>query len=201
MDEATTTWTKSYFRGVSVHKSSALAPRLKNMSYSAIQFALNLYQYHSLSLSDAYARAVTQFRALRSEHHIATTFAVMEATELGSTFSSEVEGSHEMFKKTISTWERRAELDEGALAARKRWKAIVDKNQGGNQWTKGEQYVRLWQEGARPNYMPSLTQATVEGTSESTPAPKPVDAPKTTPKKVFRSRRPRDFLGVHSKKP
>lgn len=128
-----------------------------------------------MSLSDAYARAVTQFRALRSEHHISTTFAVMEAEALGSTFGpGEVESAHEMYKKSISTWEKQAELDEGALAARKRWKAIIDKNHGANQWSKGEEYVRLWQEGVRPNYMPALTEPTLEVIPAAPePAPKP----------------------------
>lgn len=129
---------------------------------SAILFALNLYKYHSLSLSEAYANSVAQFRALRSEHHIATTVAVKEAEALGSIFGpSEIEQANEMEKKSIATWERRAELDEGAIAARKRWKAIVDRQPGANQWTKGMEYVRLWKEGVRPNYMPSLTQSTM----------------------------------------
>jgi small subunit ribosomal protein S23 len=59
--------------------------------------------------------------------------------------------------KSIATWERQAELDEGAIAARKRWKAIVEKQPGANQWTKGVEYVRLWKEGIRPNYMPNST--------------------------------------------
>jgi small subunit ribosomal protein S23 len=126
---------------------------------SAILFALNSYRHHSLSLSEAYARSVYQFRALRSEHHIATTVAVKEAETLGSEFGpSEIEQTHEMEKRSLATWERQAELDEGAIAARKRWKAIVDKQPGANQWTKGVEYVRLWNEGIRPNYMPpSLT--------------------------------------------
>jgi len=124
----------------------------------AVLFALNLYKYHSLSLSEAYASSVAQFRALRSEHHISTTVAVKEAEALGSIFGpSEIEEANEMEKKSLLTWERRAELDEGAIAARKRWKAIVDRHPGANQWTKGMEYVRLWKEGVRPNYMPSLT--------------------------------------------
>lgn len=110
-------------------------------------------------MSDAYSTAVAQFRALRSEHHIATTFAVQEALALGSTFGpSEIETSFELQKKALQTWSRKEELDEGAIAARKRWKAIVDKTHGIGQWSKGEEYVRLWQEGVRPNYMPALTE-------------------------------------------
>ena len=125
---------------------------------SAILFALNLYKYHKLSLSEAYSCSIAQFRALRAEHHIATTVAIKEAEVLGSDFGpSEIEQAHEMEKKSIATWERRAELDEGAIAARKRWKAIVERQPGANQWTKGVEYVRLWNEGIRPNYMPLLT--------------------------------------------
>ncbi|KAF9477528.1 hypothetical protein BDN70DRAFT_861735 [Pholiota conissans] len=191
------------------HQWTRLRQRGRNpTSEDAIQFALHLYQYHSLSLSDAYARAVTQFRALRSEHHIATTFAVMEAEELGSTFGpTEAETAHEIFKKSVSTWERRAELDEGALAARKRWKAIVDKNHGESQWSKGEKYVRLWQEGARPNYMPSLTQATMAGISEPSEL-KPVEkkaapaapAPATLPKNARKVKAAVDYLNVMKRK-
>jgi hypothetical protein len=126
---------------------------------SAILFALNLYKYHSMSLSKAYSHSVAQFRALRSEHHIATTVAIKEAEALGSHFGpSEIEQAHEMEKRSLTTWERRAELDESAIAARKRWKAIVDQQPGANQWTKGVEYVRLWNEGIRPNYMPHLTK-------------------------------------------
>lgn len=111
-----------------------------------------------MSLSEAYARSVAQFRALRAEHHIATTVAIKEAKELGSDFGpSEIERAHEMEIKSLATWERQAELDEGAIAARKRWKGIVERQPGANQWTKGVEYVRLWNEGIRPNYMPQLT--------------------------------------------
>ncbi|KAF8203024.1 mitochondrial ribosomal protein S25-domain-containing protein [Pholiota molesta] len=165
------------------HQWTRLRQRGRNpTSEDAIQFALNLYQYHSLSLSDA-------------------TLEPSPSSALCAQ-STTLPPPSRSWKQGIGLdLLRRTELDEGALAARKRWKAIVDKNHGDNQWTKGEQYVRLWQEGARPNYMPSLTQATVEDTPESTPAPKPTEAPKLAPKKNFKSRRPRDFLGVNNKKP
>ncbi|KAF9566128.1 hypothetical protein CPC08DRAFT_682998 [Agrocybe pediades] len=136
-------------------------------SEDAVRFTLNLYQYHKLSLSDAYARAVAQFRALRSEHHIATTYAAMEAEQLGSVFApSEAARAHERHKQSLATWDTKEEQDEGALAARKRWKAIVERHHGADQWTKGEQYVRLWQEGVRPDYMPTVT-ATEESSAET----------------------------------
>jgi len=111
-----------------------------------------------MSLSDAYRTAVAQFHALRSEHHIATNVAAMEAEDLGSTFGpSEIEANYAAETSNLSSWERKKELDEGAIAARKRWRAVVDKVHGVNQWTKGEEYTRLWRESIRPNYMPSLT--------------------------------------------
>ncbi|EAU92728.1 hypothetical protein CC1G_01773 [Coprinopsis cinerea okayama7 len=125
----------------------------------AIQYALNLYQYHGVSLSEAYARSVAQFRALRSEHHVATVFAVMEAEALGGTFApDEVDRTFQKEAEALETWQLKEKKDEGALAARKRWKAIVEKRDGVDQWTKGEEYVRLWKEGVRPDYSPILAE-------------------------------------------
>ncbi|KAG5654725.1 hypothetical protein H0H81_007481 [Sphagnurus paluster] len=125
----------------------------------AVRFVLNLHEHHRKPLAEAYTTAVAQFRALRSEHHVATTFAVMEAEHLGAIFSrGEIEHGFEKEKKGLVTFERREELDEGAIAARKRWKAVVERNDGVKQWTKGEEYVRLWKEGVRPTYAPVLTK-------------------------------------------
>lgn len=127
--------------------------------YSAVKFAVNLHQHHEMSLSDAYAAAVAQFHALRSEHHIASTIAGMEAEYLGSSFGpSELELQHEKEKQYLAAWgDKKQEKDQGVVEARKRWKAIIDKKQGVDQWTKGEEYVRLWRQGIRPDYSPALT--------------------------------------------
>ena len=131
-----------------------------------MKFCLNLYQHHGVSLSDSYTAAVGQYRALRSEHHVSTMFAVMEAEHYGSTFGpTEIETSFDLQKKSLQTWNRKEEADEGALTARKRWKLIIEKTHGINQWTKGEEYVRLWQEGVRPNYMPALTEPILDAGS------------------------------------
>ncbi|KAF5384843.1 hypothetical protein D9615_001356 [Tricholomella constricta] len=125
----------------------------------AIRFTLNLHEHHDKPLAEAYTTAVAQFRALRSEHHIATKIAVMEAEYLGAVFSrGEIAHAFEKEKRGLVTFERREELDEGAIAARKRWKAVVERNEGVKEWTKGEEYVRLWKEGVRPTYAPVLTQ-------------------------------------------
>jgi small subunit ribosomal protein S23 len=121
-----------------------------------------------MSLSHAYSKAVAQFRSLRSEHHVATKFAVMEAEYLGAVFGQgEIAHSFEKEKRGLASFERREEMDEGAMAARKRWKAVFEKQNGVRQWTAGQEYIRLWKEGVRPNYAPMLTQpVAVEPTSE-----------------------------------
>ncbi|KAJ7103284.1 mitochondrial ribosomal protein S25-domain-containing protein [Mycena belliarum] len=124
----------------------------------AIQFALNLHQVYQVPLSQAYARAVAQFRALRSEHHIATTFAVMEAEALGATFvRGEIEHAFEKEKRAVATWEKLEELDEGQLTARKRWKMIAERHVGETHWSQGAQYVKMWRAGVRVNYSPAMT--------------------------------------------
>lgn len=123
---------------------------------------MNLHQHHGISLSQSYARAVAQFRALRSEHHISTSIAVLEAEQLGGTFSkSEITQGFEKEIKNLVTWERDAELDEGILAARKRWRAVPQDHNMPRRWTKGEHYVRLWREGIRPSYAPAITDTII----------------------------------------
>jgi len=68
-------------------------------------------------------------------------------------------------KKGLVTFERREEMDEGAMAARKRWKAIVERQHGAKGWSKGEEYVRLWKDGVRPTYAPVLTEPLLDAPS------------------------------------
>ncbi|KAG6821374.1 hypothetical protein H0H93_014171 [Arthromyces matolae] len=124
-----------------------------------VQFTRNLYEHHRKPLSEAYATAVAQFRAIRSERDIATKFAVMEAEYLGAIFAKgEIEHSFDKEKRGLATFERREEFDEGVIAARKRWKAVVEKTEGLQGWSKGQEYVRLWKAGVRPTYAPRLTK-------------------------------------------
>lgn len=126
--------------------------------YSVVRFAMNLYTYHLHSLSDAYIAAVTQFRALRSEHHIATSVAVAEAEAYGAVFEpTETEKAFAEEEEQLRSWESNAASEQQSLEARKRWKAVIDKSGNEGSWTRGEEYVRLWKEGIRPNYMPFLT--------------------------------------------
>ncbi|KAI0080348.1 hypothetical protein K474DRAFT_1682731 [Panus rudis PR-1116 ss-1] len=124
----------------------------------AIRYAINLHEYHDLPLTNAYAAAVAQFRSLRAEHRIASSVALLEAEAYGWEFgSSQVEISFEKEEKALDTWQKKAEFDAGAFAARKRWKAEIDRKVGS--WTRGQEYVRLWKEGVRPNYSPALTES------------------------------------------
>ncbi|KAL0578500.1 mitochondrial ribosomal small subunit component [Marasmius crinis-equi] len=137
----------------------------------AIQFALNLHLHHEVPLSYAYSRAVAQFRALRSERHISSTMALLEADTLGALFQpSETALGFEKELRSLATWERQAELDEGAMAARKRWRAIAQPHSEARQWSVGQQYVRLWKEGNTPKYAPALTEP-------EAPKPVPIQEP------------------------
>ncbi|KAK7059156.1 mitochondrial ribosomal small subunit component [Paramarasmius palmivorus] len=137
----------------------------------AVQFALNLHVAHDIPLTYAYARAVAQFRALRSEHHIASSISLMEADFFGAQFEpSETAHAFEKEIRSLDTWERRAEMDEGAMAARKRWRAIASPNAEVRAWSKGQEYVRLWKEGVTPKYAPALTEPVATQKARSAPS-------------------------------
>ena len=57
------------------------------------------------------------------------------------------------------------------MEARKRWRAIIERS-GNTEFTRGEEYVRLWKEGIRPDYSPALSAP-----AETVPEPEiePVD--------------------------
>jgi small subunit ribosomal protein S23 len=112
-----------------------------------------------MTLSRAYATAVAQFRALRIEQEAATNAAALEAEAYGATFmAGEIEHEFAREGAAIASWTRQAgESDEGEIAARKKWRAIVDRTAGTGPWTRGTEYQRLWREGQRPDYRP-LTQ-------------------------------------------
>ncbi|KAH7914786.1 mitochondrial ribosomal protein S25-domain-containing protein [Hygrophoropsis aurantiaca] len=159
------------FRAVSLVESDAVQPehpirgkewtrlsqRGKNPTLEeAVRFAVNLHRHHNLSLSSAYARAVAQFRSLRSEHDVATSFARMEAEAYGAVFDSEIDRTFEKEKKVYESQDRKIELDQGAMLARKRWKAILDVQSGMGGWDRGQQYTSLWKQGVRPTYTPMV---------------------------------------------
>lgn len=139
-----------------------------SLELSAIRFAVNLYQHHDLNISEAYLRAVAQFRALRSEHHIATTYATLEAETFGAIFENmEIENAFEKERKALELWKQEEQMDESALVAKKRWKAIVERDIGESEWTKGEEYVRLWKENIKAEYAPQITEPIAETSTKA----------------------------------
>jgi small subunit ribosomal protein S23 len=147
--------------------------------FSAVRFALNLHQAHGVALSDAYATSVAQFRTLRATQHVATRFAAQAAVAHGARFGpSETARGFEAEGRVLEASElRRERLDDSVRLDRSRWRMIAigsgsdDSGSGGlgavaggdadanrNAWTRGEEYVRLWKEGVRPDYSPALTE-------------------------------------------
>ncbi|KAF8519090.1 mitochondrial ribosomal protein S25-domain-containing protein [Hysterangium stoloniferum] len=140
------------------HAWTRLRQRGRNpIAEDAIRFAVHLHQVHKQPLTSAYRAAVTQFDALRSEQYIMTRFAVLEAEAHGAVFvSKEIERGFKLEERALESWEVTAAADDGANAARKRWKAVAERRDPG-EWTGGRDYVRLWKQGTRPNYSPMLS--------------------------------------------
>jgi len=126
----------------------------------AVKFTVNLHKYHEIPLNEAYAQAIAQFRSLRAEQHVMAVTAVMEAEAYGAIFPpTHIEQNFMKEQDELEGWQKKDELDAGAIAARKRWKAIIDRHGAvGSEWSKGQEYVKLWKEGVRPTYVPSLTE-------------------------------------------
>ena len=140
-----------------------------------MQFALNLHQAHGLTLSDAYATSIAQFRSLRAVQHVATRFAAQAASAYGARFGpSATARGFEAENRVLDANELRTErLDDSARLARSRWRMIALGSHGEESsgvgvgaidstnrkaWSRGEEYVRLWKEGVRPDYSPALTE-------------------------------------------
>lgn len=144
-------------------QKSKLCPSLDLLSAlqyafaSAVRYAANLHLNHDIPLTRAYSSAVAQFRSLRSEQQLARQFARLEAEWYGVEFGpSQVEKTFQKEEKVMDSWANAHEITAGENAARKRWKAVVERDGLPGSWTKGQEYVRLWQEGIRPTYAPLL---------------------------------------------
>lgn len=129
---------------------------------SAIRYAINLHEHHDLPLTQAYASAVNQFRALRSERQVASNIALLEAESIGIQFGpSMLERTFMLEEKSFETWKRTHETDMAASTARKRWRMIMESVNTKETWSRGQDYVRLWQQGVRPTYSPALATSAV----------------------------------------
>ncbi|KAG6329379.1 hypothetical protein ID866_9709 [Astraeus odoratus] len=154
-----------------------LSQRGKNPSpEDAVRFAVNLHKHHKASLTVAYTRAVAEFRALRAEHDVASSFARMEAEAYGMVFPSELDRTFEKEDIVYKAPERKRALDEGALLSRKRWRAILNIDSGmGSTWSRGQQYVKLQEEGVRPTHL-FIDQSQQSSTSQDPAASKNTDS-------------------------
>ena len=159
---------------------------------------MNLHEYHEVPLTKAYSAAVAQFRSLRSEHDVAKKFALLEVEHYGIAFGpSQVEITFAKEERAFESWRKNEELDAGENAAKKRWRAIVEREGPPGSWTKGQEYVRLWQEGIRPTYSPALatTVITPEGLVTKSEAPEAAASRAATAERRPRARNP-DFMNV-----
>ena len=72
-------------------------------------------------------------------------------------------------QKALHTfWDTTAQ-DHTAETERKRWKAVVEREGRPDEWTKGQQYTRLWKEGVRPVYAPVLSEPEIKPEGIFTP--------------------------------
>ncbi|KAJ3477952.1 hypothetical protein NLI96_g10102 [Meripilus lineatus] len=159
---------------ISGEKWTRLRQRGRNPSpEDAIRYAVNLHEYHGMALTGAYSAAVAQFRSLRSEYHIASSIALLEAESYGVEFGpSQVDVVFAKEEKALDTWKKQDELDAGAIAARKKWRAIVENDGPAGSWSRGQEYVRLWKEGVRPTYSPVLTEPVITSAGLELPSEK-----------------------------
>ncbi|CCM04204.1 uncharacterized protein FIBRA_06370 [Fibroporia radiculosa] len=166
------------------------------MPEDAVRFAVNLHFSHGQPLTKAYLSAVSQFRSLRSEQQFASKFALLEAQHYGIEFGpSQVEIAFRKEEEALDSWAKSDEINAGENAARKRWKAIVEREGPPAPWTRGQDYVRLWQKGIRPTYAPLLTERKI------TPAGLTSAIPKTPYTKAELATKTADYLRVIPRSP
>lgn len=130
---------------------------------------MHLHRSHGKPLTLAYVEAVRQYDALRSEQHIMSRFALLEARAHGAQFSvganrvdsdsPEVTRGFEMEQQALESWSEYGDIDSGGMSsadihvARKRWKAVAEPPLiEGSGWSGGKDYIKRWRQGARPKY-------------------------------------------------
>ncbi|KAG9018271.1 mitochondrial ribosomal small subunit component [Tulasnella sp. 427] len=147
-------------QGVSGKNWTRLEQRTQNPSpEDAVRFAINLHEKHDQPLAIAYKAAATQFRALRSEHQIASAFAAQEAESYGAEFGPrELEVGFAQERESIKSF-----LPTVQAAARHSnklpWAAVWSMpgvQPPPEQWTRGEEYMQKVENGVRPVYSPDL---------------------------------------------
>jgi small subunit ribosomal protein S23 len=150
VDSITPAGTKSFTRGVSFICSLGRPLLINHPFSSVVKFTLNLHDNCEVPLSEAYATAVAQYRSLRSEHRVATAVAVLEAEAMGAQFGpTEIERGFELETAALKSWESDAASGTAGTGGGKQWSAEAPGGFPGS-WTRGEDYVARWKEGAIP---------------------------------------------------
>ncbi len=153
---------------------------------SAIRFAVNLHEYHNVPITHAYLVAVAQFRALRSEHEVASRVALLEADYYGLQFGpSHTQRTFDEEQKVLQSWSKDKQADAMANTARKRWRMIPERVGEPGSWTRGEEYTRLWQEGVRPSYAPTVASTVITSAGLETTQGVPPVAPPSSPPPIL----------------
>ena len=110
---------------------------------------------------------------LRLKQEVANAIVTLEVEYFGAEFGpTETERGFNKELEALKTWRIDERYDQNAIAARKRWRAVVERDQPPVLWTAGQEYVRFWKDGIRPNYSPALTEPvsiTPPGLSSSAP--------------------------------
>lgn len=95
-----------------------------------------------------------QFRALRSEHAIASSFAAQEAEAYGAEFAmSEVRRGFAVEQKALESWKTKNDATGAESASGKRpWSVTWEEPLQDTEWTRGERYGEKQREGLLPDY-------------------------------------------------
>jgi len=144
---------------------------LPDRIFSAIQFALSLYEHHDIPLSIAYHKSAAQFRSLRGELAVASEFALMEAKFLGAEFApNESQRGVTLTKRALMTW---AQTSVGGrrktISIRNRFFPVWKGRTGApDYWSRGVGYTKRWTRAMPPMLWPSkgelhATRATARG--------------------------------------
>lgn len=131
----------------------------------AVAFAVSLYEHRQMPLSSAYAEAITQFRALRSEQAVATSIAQHEARFYGAQLApSSLEKGTELTGKALATWGSSSSSSGtrrkvGGVSIKNRFFAVWKGRTGTKAyWSRGEGYVRRWMRGMPPDLWPAKAE-------------------------------------------
>lgn len=109
---------------------------------------------------------------------MASKVALLEAEHYGIQFGpSLTDKMFEEEEKALNSWQKDVQADAKENAARKRWRMIPETVGTPGTWSKGTEYVRLWQQGVRPSYAPMLASTVITSAGLETSTSQPAITP------------------------